>query len=560
MQTVKTDVIIIGGGATGSGIMRDCALRGLSCLLIEKHDLAAGTTGRNHGLLHSGARYVVKDQESAKNCIAENKILKSIARHCVEDTGGLFVTLPEDDQTYHQDLLAACRQAGIDARELPPDKALAIEPNVNPGITRAMAVPDATIDPFRLAAANVLDATERGAQILTHCEVVGFISDQTSLRGVSCLDRKTGQPLEVHARLIVNAAGVWGQKVCRLAGIELAMFPSKGAMVILDYRVNNVVINRCRKPADGDILVPGDTVSLIGTTSKKIPYDQINDLSVDPDEIQTLLKDGEKLLPNLSRTRVLRAFSGVRPLIATKTDTYGRDISRGIILIDHSERDGLDNLITIAGGKLTTYRLMAERATDLICRKLGVTASCTTHQKPLPGSEKNLFSKTRWDRKKNKNALLPRLGESVTESTYYRHGERAREILAADNPETGLICECEMVTAQEVKYALRHLHVTDIVDLRRRTRIGMGPCQGLLCAYRCAGAFIDYADTDGDTATKMLVDFLEERWKGVRPVLWGDTLREAEFAYWIGEGIFGLGKIVAKTKGKGDGVILADQY
>lgn len=540
--------------------MRDCALRGLDCLLIEKHDLAAGTTGRNHGLLHSGARYVVKDQESAKNCIAENKILKTIARHCIEDTGGLFVSLPEDDQTYHQDLLNACQPAGIDAKEVSTNKALIIEPNVSPDITRAITVPDATIDPFRLTAANVLDATEHGARILTHCEVIGFISDQTSLRGVTCLDRKTGQTFDVHARLIVNAAGVWGQKVCRLAGIELAMFPSKGAMVILDYRVNNVVINRCRKPADGDILVPGDTVSLIGTTSKKISYDQINDLSVDPDEIKTLLNDGEKLLPNLSRTRVLRAFSGVRPLIATKTDTYGRDISRGIILIDHRERDGLDNLITIAGGKLTTYRLMAERTTDLICRKMGVTAACTTHLKPLPGSGKNHFLKNMWDKRKRPTTGLRHLGESVAESTYYRHGERARDILDTDNPETGLICECEMVTAQEVKYALQHLHVTDIVDLRRRTRIGMGPCQGLLCAYRCAGAFIDYADTDGDTATKMLVDFLEERWKGVRPVLWGDTLREAEFAYWIGEGIFGLGKIVAKSKGKGNGVILADKY
>lgn len=93
----ETDVVIIGGGATGTGIMRDCALRGINCILLEKDDIASGTTGRNHGLLHSGARYAVTDPESAKECIQENQILKNIARHCVENTDGLFITLPEDD-------------------------------------------------------------------------------------------------------------------------------------------------------------------------------------------------------------------------------------------------------------------------------------------------------------------------------------------------------------------------------------------------------------------------------------------------------------------------------
>ncbi|EOB9805743.1 FAD-dependent oxidoreductase, partial [Salmonella enterica subsp. enterica serovar Bareilly] len=93
----ETDVIIIGGGATGAGIARDCARRGLRCILLERHDIATGATGRNHGLLHSGARYAVTDGESARECIEENKILKRIARHCVERSDGLFITLPEDD-------------------------------------------------------------------------------------------------------------------------------------------------------------------------------------------------------------------------------------------------------------------------------------------------------------------------------------------------------------------------------------------------------------------------------------------------------------------------------
>ncbi len=105
----ETDVIIIGGGATGAGIARDCSLRGLRSILLERRDIATGATGRNHGLLHSGARYAVNDHESAEECIKENMILKQIARHCVEDTKGLFITLPEDDLNYQKHLLRVAK-------------------------------------------------------------------------------------------------------------------------------------------------------------------------------------------------------------------------------------------------------------------------------------------------------------------------------------------------------------------------------------------------------------------------------------------------------------------
>ena len=91
------DVIIVGGGITGAGTARDCAMRGLSTLLVERFDFTNGATGRNHGLLHSGARYAVTDGESAEECIKENMTLRKIARHCVDETDGLFITLPEDD-------------------------------------------------------------------------------------------------------------------------------------------------------------------------------------------------------------------------------------------------------------------------------------------------------------------------------------------------------------------------------------------------------------------------------------------------------------------------------
>jgi len=126
-QKNEFDVIVIGGGITGAGTARDCSLRGLKVLLIERHDIADGATGRNHGLLHSGARYAVTDQESAAECIQENMILKKIANHCVDDTSGFFITLPEDDLAYQAKFVESCTKAGIKAEVIDPKEAIRLD-------------------------------------------------------------------------------------------------------------------------------------------------------------------------------------------------------------------------------------------------------------------------------------------------------------------------------------------------------------------------------------------------------------------------------------------------
>lgn len=525
----ETDVVIIGGGATGTGIMRDCALRGINCILLEKDDIASGTTGRNHGLLHSGARYAVTDPESAKECIQENQILKNIARHCVENTDGLFITLPEDDLNFQSTFIQACSDAGIATEQLSAKEALKLEPHVNPNLIGAVKVPDGTLDPFRLCASNVLDAKEHGARIFNKTVVTSLIRQGDTVLGVRCLQLNTHQQYEIFAKEVINAAGIWGQNICEYAELNIKMFPAKGSLLILDYRINNLVINRCRKPSDADILVPGDTISLIGTTSEHIDYDQIDNLHVTEKEVDILLAEGAKLAPIMANTRVLRAYAGVRPLVSVDDDGSGRNISRGIVLLDHQKRDGLKGLTTITGGKLMTYRLMAEWATDLVAKKLGNTASCETHTRPLPGS-----NETPKQVKKTASIAKP-----IYESAIYRHGERAKNFLTDDVKSQAIICECEMVTAGEIEYAIKQLDVNNLVDLRRRTRLGMGPCQGELCSYRAASLFNEYGNVSGQQSSQLLVEFLEERWKGIKPIFWGDALREAEFSYWIYESLFG---------------------
>lgn len=540
MKSIETQVIVIGGGATGCGILRDLCLRGVPAILVEKNDISSGTSGRNHGLLHSGARYAVKDLESARECIAENKILKKIARHCIEDTGGLFVTLPEDDPNYHNRLVEHCKYAGIECEELSLKKAFEIEPHLNPEILAALYVPDGTIDPFRLCSANILDAIEHGGKVFTHTEVERIIVEEGHTKGVLCKDVLRNEYFVIHAEILINASGVWGQKLLATAGIELEMLPSKGSMVIVDYRINNVVVNRCRMPSDGDIIVPGDTVSIVGTTSRTIDYSDIEKLTVDDDEIEVLISDGEKLIPNIAKARLLRAYCGVRPLVAVSGNIDGREISRGIVLIDHLTRDGIEGLITIAGGKLMTYRLMAEWATDLAAKKLKISKKCTTAHTPLPGSEKKI--------KLAPIKQFTGMPHSIVGSTLYRHGNRVSSILQKQKRNYSLVCECEMVTVGEVEYAIKKLHVKDIIDLRRRTRIGMGPCQGELCSYRAAGLFNELEAATPQEANIFLINFLEERWKGIKPILWGDALREMEFTYWIYQGLFGLGDIAARME------------
>ena len=525
------DVIVIGGGATGAGVARDSSRRGLRTLLLERHDIATGATGRNHGLLHSGARYAVTDRESAEECIRENMTLKKIASHCIEPTDGLFLTLPEDDINYQTNFVASCLAAGIDAQIIDPRQALQLEPSANPTIIGAVRVPDGSVDPFRLTASNIIDAKDHGAHILTYHEVIGLIRDKDTIIGVKTFDHKTKQTKDIYATIVVNAGGIWGQHISEYADLRVKMFPAKGALLIFGHRVNNMVLNRCRKPADADILVPGDTISLIGTTSTHIPYDQIDNMNVTPEEVDILIREGEKLAPVLAQTRILRSYAGVRPLVASDDDPSGRNVSRGIVLLDHAERDGLEGFITITGGKLMTYRLMAEWATDLICKKLNNNTPCTTADQNLPGSR---------DAIEDINKKIISIPTTLRQSAIYRHGDLAGKLSENTQLENSLVCECENVTIGEVNYALNELDVTNLVDLRRRTRVGMGTCQGELCACRAAGLISQSQGSCSHDAENDLSSFLNERWKGIYPIAWGDTLRESEFTTWIYESVCGL--------------------
>jgi len=526
--TTTTDVLVIGGGATGAGVLRDLARRGLRGLLVDRGDPGSGTSGRYHGLLHSGARYVVSDPLAARECAVENEVLRRIASRTIEDTGGWYVQAPGDPDAYAAGFAAACAAAGVPCDERPVGEVLAREPGLHPDLQRAFSVRDAALEPWELIEANLADGVAHGAEVRRYARVTAMERAGRRILGVTLADERSGSVERIVPRLVVSAAGAWAGGVAALAGVPLRILPGKGTMLVFAERLSDAVVNRCHPPGDGDIMVPVHTVSILGTTDVQVR--DPDDTAVDRAEVAALLGEGERLFPGLRERRVLRAYAGVRPLYEPPADGAdgagaaatpgGRMIRRSHVVIDHAAQDGVDDFVSIVGGKLTTYRLMAEQTVDLVMRKLGTSARCTTAEDVLPGQE-------------------PRRNHWL--------GARLAAHEAAGGGDADLICECELVTRPELDGFLDERWPCTLDDVRRGTRLGMGPCQGGFCTFRAAGVIAEREARRGTSleavaglASTSAEAFLEERLNGLRAVAWGRQLQEALLVEGLYRGVLGL--------------------
>ena len=321
----------------------------------------------------------------------------------------------------------------------------------------------------------------------------------------------TGEDLDVEADFTLNASGAWTAKIAGMAGIEgVHVAPGKGIMIAMNHRLVDTVINRCTKPADGDILVPIRTVSVIGTTD--IRTADPDEIPVTQEEVDQMLDDGERLVPGFREARALRVWAGVRPLFEDKKTGESdstRDVSRSHALLDHAARDGVSGFLTITGGKWTTFRLMAQETVDAMVAQLGHDRPCTTKATVVPGSE---------------------------DGQGYHLGNRLR---ARDKElvEEQIVCECELIPRRKLEEVMRRRGTANLDDVRRQLRLGMGPCQGGFCIYRATGMLQGIGRLSGPEAAGSLRSFLQERWKGVWPILYGDQLRQARLDDWIFQGI-----------------------
>ncbi|MEJ2037730.1 MAG: FAD-dependent oxidoreductase [Desulfosarcinaceae bacterium] len=381
MPKTYEHILIIGGGV-GGALAHDLTQRGFRVTLVERGELLSGASGRHHGLLHSGARYALHDIETAAECYRENQILRRIAPQAIEPNGGLFVAVEDRDLSFYEPFLDNCSQAGIPVRPLAPERALALEPALNPGLLAAVQVPDGVMDAFRLAMHFFAAASAAGADLRPFHEVVGLLQANERISGARVHDLRLDRRIDLEADLVVNAAGPWAGKIAALAGLDVPLQPGPGVMVSLRGRFCDRVINRLQTAGEGDIIVPQRRLSILGTTAWLA--DDPDKVSIPGGQVEKLVSLCAMLIPAVGTRPPHAVWCASRPLLQPATNQDPMMISRGFACVDHGTLDGKDGLITLLGGKATTMRAMAEQTADLICQKTGRNIACRTGQTVLP--------------------------------------------------------------------------------------------------------------------------------------------------------------------------------
>lgn len=537
------DVIVIGGGTTGTGVIRDLVLRGFkNSLLLERDDLAAGTSGGCHSALHGGARYAVSDIQTARECLQENQVYRKIVPQVVDPTDAIWVAKTDEHLEFSKKWMKNADEIGLPYEVISVEEAISEEPLLSKDIRFALRTIDTGFDPFRLCIAQAYDAKVKGAEIRTHHQVIGVLLNENRVVGVRVADKNENRIYEVYARLIINAAGPWCSQITEMAGFAIPMKPNKGSTGVYSMRPTKTLIGILRTPADGDGLVSQgfQNTALLGTSS--VDVEDPDDADPGLDEIKLMEDSVAEIIPGLREARMLRFCTGVRPLYTTGQET-GRNISRGMFLLDHEEMEGTPGMITITGGKYATARLMAEEAVDLACEKLvGKVLPCTSHEELIYGaSTKQEAEADAWEIHQTY-----KISWYAAHKFTARYGAFAKKILEQYPDQAYVIDDAVQMIGSEVCYAFAEENVADFKDLRRRTRIGMGQEQGVFSIYKAGGIALTELNMTPGKAEECVLGYAQERWKGVYfAAQYGDQLPLSEL---MQEMYIGLGSYdVLKT-------------
>ena len=508
------DVVVIGGGVTGAGIARDLALRGLSVLLLEKGDWGAGTSGASSWMIHGGPRYLEYDWDTTRRSCIDAGHIVTIARNLVYRVVFIIPVLPHDRNNIERmetamevyDRFQPLKKAHPH-RRLTAAEARQAEPGLSPDVIAAVTMEEWGVDPHRLVYANVQDAMAHGARALNHTRVTDLIRDGGKVIGVRYRG-PDGATSEARARVVVNATGPWSPEVGTMAGVKVDLRPAKGIHIVYPHRISNFSISAESIDGRDLLMVAHAGFTLLGTTDDDF-YGDLDSVDVQEDEVEYLLQGFERVFPAIRDYRPVRTTTGVRPTLF-KWRRYEDELSRRYEVIDHSE-SGAEGFITIAGGKLSMYRLMAEETSDAVCRKLGHEAPCTTATRPLPGNESD---------PEPASDLASRCGIPALAVVRLqgRHGSNAEKVLDEGNT-ARILCRCEPVTESELVYAARHEQVGTLADAFRRVGVAAGPCAGAACILRAAevvGRELGWSSTQRFDAAR---EFVRGAWLGRAPVL-----------------------------------------
>jgi len=528
------DVIIIGGGVNGCGVARDCALRGLKTLLIEKKDLCGGTSGASSGMIHGGLRYLLYDVKTTRLSSKDSGFIQKSAPfllfripilYLMNKEKGLYAELLE---TFFEvyDRYAHLKNGKPHTR-LTRKEVFELEPGLAPHLQGAMTFDEWGIDAYRLCVLNAKDAQKNGAKLLLHTQVTDFLFESENdgkkkMKGV-VVQTSDGKKQNYLGKIILNLAGPWIPKLCQKVGVQVKLRPAKGIHIVFDRRISNIGFITETIDRRSIFLLPYQNTSIIGTTDDDF-YGDPDDLEVTHDEVQYLMEAIERVFPTIRQYRVIGTYAGIRPTLYEWGKLEDR-LSRGHKIFDH-EKEGVRGFLTMAGGKLASYRLMSEELTNLVCKKLKVKQKCKTHVNPLPGGEDLISEEELRDM-----ALRAHLPAYALSRLYARHGGGIRDILflIEENPQwKRVICASEPVLEAEVRYCIDEEWVNSLDDLGRRTRLGWGGCQGTECAWPAAQIL---KEKKGKDPKEEVQAFLKKRWKSLMPYLQGESIAQEELKH-----------------------------
>ena len=536
------DVVVLGGGVNGVGTARDCAMRGLKVLLLERGDLASGASGGSSGLIHGGPRYMLSGPRVTELACRDSGYIQGLAPHLLFRIPFLLpFSSKRERQSLVERAMAYATQVffstydvyqplkrGKPSVRLSADELYRLEPGLRPGLHGAVTFDEWGIDVLRLCVLNALSARAHGAEVRTWTEAREVVREGGRAVGVRWLDRVTGERGEARAPVVFNATGAWSPAFARRQGATVRMRPGKGVHLVMDRRLSDygVVCNA----VDGRMMFvyPHDRESWIATTDDDY-YGDPDDAEATADDVEYLLEGAASVFPAVRSARLTRAFWALR----TTLYAYGPNedaLSRDHQLVDHAA-EGAAGLLSFVGGKLASYRAQSEEATDRILRELGrPPVACRTHEEPLPGGEAPADAV--------ELATAHGVALPVAARVAYRHGARAGQVLrlCAEDPRLRLlVCREEGILAAEVVHCVRHELVRKLVDLRSRLRLAVGACGGLDCARGAAQLTGRELGWPVERTRAELAELLEAGWRERRAVLDGPQLAQEELlrgAHW----------------------------
>jgi glycerol-3-phosphate dehydrogenase len=516
------DLLVIGGGITGCGIAREAAARGLTVALVEKSDFASGTSSRSSRLIHGGVRYLEHGQiRLVFESSAERRRLLHLAPHLVRPLAftwpvyagariprwklGLGLTA-YDALSFFRNVR---RHSRLSARGV-----LSREPCLAPAGLRGGALYyDAATDDARLTLANAIGAAEMGAVVLNHATVRSLAAPDARVSGASVRDELTGNTVDVRAAVVVNATGPWSDTVrlldasARSAASRNAVRGSKGTHIsIRRERVGNHDALTLLSPMDGRVMfvLPAGAFAIVGTTDTFTTASP-DDVRATADDVSYLLATANRFFPaaNLTADDVVAAWAGIRPLLPSAGDTPGAASREHAVAVSGA------GLVSISGGKLTTYRVMATDVLRVVCRALGrPLADGDRGVAPLPGGDIASY-----------DALLAEISRETNDAPLAGHlarsyGSRWRQVWGEISSDGGdaILTDGLPYTAGELRYCARSEMACTLGDLLiRRTKLAFeARDHGTSIAHRAAASVAGVLGWDERARSASVADYASE--------------------------------------------------